>query len=134
MDHLLSVLEDVEPPVRLLGLSLFSLLFVGALRATENQPARGAGWLLAWVGLAAVPLLALVAGLNYLVNPLMIYSTRLFQPIVLHSRSEKMLLYRAAEPPPEIVVLGSSTSFTMAPAFIRERTGRPAFNASLHGG
>jgi hypothetical protein len=134
MDHLLSVLEDVETPVRLLGFALFALLFVRALRTTENPPVRSGGWLLARVALAAVPLLALVAGLNYLVNPLGIYSTRFFEPLVLHSRTEKMRLYRAAQPPPEIVVLGSSSSFTMSPVYIRERTGRPAFNASLHGG
>src|SRR5262245_62939179 len=45
-----------------------------------------------------------------------------------------MGLYRTAQPPPEMVVLGSSSSFTMSPAYISQRTGRPAFNASVHGG
>ena len=134
MDHLLSVLEDVETPLRLLGLALFAFLFVRALHTAESLPVRSARWLLARVGLAAALLLFLVATLNYLVNPLGIYSTRLLEPLVLHSRTEKMRLYRAAQPPPEIVVLGSSSSFTMSPVYIRERTGRPAFNASLHGG
>jgi hypothetical protein len=134
MDHLLSVLDDVGRPVRLVGFALFAVLFVRALRATDNPPVRSGGWLLARIAVAAVALLALVAGLNYLVNPFGIYSTRLFEPLVLHSRTEKMRLYRAAQPPPEIVVLGSSSSFTMPPAYIQERTGRPAFNASLHGG
>ena len=134
MDHLLSVIEDVETPLRLLGLALFAFLFVRALRTTESPPVRSARWLLARVGLAAALLLFLVATLNYLVNPLGIYSTRLIEPLVLHSRTEKMRLYRAAQPPPEIVVLGSSSSFTMSPVYIRERTGRPTFNASLHGG
>jgi len=134
VDRLLSALEDVETWLRLLGLALFALLFVRALRAAEHLPVRSPRWLLARVALAAALLLGLVAGLNYLVNPFGIYSTRLFEPIVLHSRAEKMRLYRAAQPPPEIVVLGNSSSFTMPPAYIRERTGRPAFNASLHGG
>ncbi len=134
MDRLLSALEDVETPARLLGLALFALLFVRALRVAESPPVRSAGWLLARVALAAAPLLGLVAGLNFLVNPFGIYSPRVFEPIVLHSRAEKMRLYRIAQPPPEIVVLGSSSSFTMPPAYIRERTARPAFNASLHGG
>jgi len=134
VDRLLSVLEDVETPVRLMGLALFAFLFVRALRTAESPPVRSARWLLARVSLAAALVLFLVATLNYLVNPLGIYSTRLFEPLVLHSRTEKMRLYRAAQPPPEIVVLGSSSSFTMSPVYIRERTGRPAFNASLHGG
>jgi len=79
-------------------------------------------------------LVGVIAGLNYLVNPFGIYSTHLFEPIVLHSRTEKMKLYRFAEPPPEVLVLGGSSSFSMPPAYITELTGRPAFNASLHGG
>ena len=67
MDRLLSALEDVQTPARLLGLALFALRFVRALRATENAPVRSAGWLLARVALAAAPLLGLVAGPNYLV-------------------------------------------------------------------
>jgi hypothetical protein len=134
MDRLLSALADVETPLRLAGLVLFAFLFVRASRMPEESPARSAGWLLARVGLVASFLLGLVGGLNYLVNPLGIYSPRFFEPIALHSRSEKMRLYRNAQPPPKIVVLGSSSSFTMSPAYIRERTGRPAFNASLHGG
>jgi len=132
--RILSSLDDVETPLRLLGLALFAFLFARGLWAAGNAPARSAGWLLARVGVAATLLLCLVATLNYLVNPFGIYSTRRFEPLVLHSRAEKMRLYRAAQPPPEIVVLGSSSSFTMPPAYIRERTGRPAFNASLHGG
>lgn len=131
---ILNILEDVETPLRLLGLALFAFLFVTGLRAAGNPPDRSARWLLGRVGCAAALFLCLVAALNYLVNPLGIYSTRLFEPLVLHSRAEKMRLYRAAQPPPEIVVLGSSSSFTMSPAHIRERTGLPAFNASLHGG
>ena len=120
--------------MRLMGLALFAFLFVRALRTVESPPVRSGRWLLARVGLAAAFLLFLVATLNYLVNPFGIYSTRLVEPLVLHSRTEKMRLYRVAQPPPEIVVLGSSSSFTMSPVYIRERTGRPAFNASLHGG
>ena len=64
MDHLLSVLEGGETPVRLPGFALFALLFVRALRVTDNPPVRSGRWLLERVALAAVPLVALVAGLN----------------------------------------------------------------------
>ncbi len=134
MHRLLSSLEHVQTLLRLLGLVLFAFLFVRALRTAERSPVQSARWLLTRVAVAAATLVGLVAGLNYLVNPLGIYSPHFFEPIVLHSRTEKMRLYRTAQPPPEIVVLGSSSSFTMSPPYIRERTGRPAFNASLHGG
>ena len=134
MDRLLRVLEGVEEPLRLLGAVLFAILFVRASREAERSPVRSARWLLARIALAGALLLSVVAGLNYLVNPFGIYSPHLFEPLLLHSRAEKMRLYRIAQPPPEIVVLGSSSSFSMPPAYIRERSGRPAFNASLHGG
>jgi hypothetical protein len=131
---LLNALGDGETPLLLLGAVLFAFLFLRAGWVVDEPRGRPARWLLERVGLAAAVLLVLVAGLNYAVNPLGIYAPRFFDPIVLHSRTEKMRLFRAAQPPPEIVVLGSSSSFTMSPAYIRARTGRPAFNASLHGG
>jgi len=130
----MSRLGDVDISIRLLGLALFTFLFVRALLVSESQPVRSARWLLATVGLAALSLLGMVAGLNYALNPFGLYATRLFEPIVLHSRAEKMRLYRLAEPPPDIVVLGNSSGFTMPPAYITEMTRRTAFNASLHGG
>jgi hypothetical protein len=132
--HLLHIFEDIEAPLRLVGTALFAFIFVRALTAAESHARQSAGGMLARVGLTAALILSLVAGLNYLVNPFGMYSPRLFEPIVLHSRTEKMRLYRAAQPAPEIVILGSSSSFTMPPAYISQRTGRPAFNASLHGG
>jgi len=134
LDRLLSALEDPASALRLLGAALFALLYVRARWAAADADARSARWLLVHVGLAAGILGALIAGLNYLVNPFGIYAPRFTEPIVLHSRAEKMALYRAFQPAPDIVVLGSSSSFSMPPAYIREITGRPAFNASLHGG
>ena len=130
----LNALEDGETLLLLLGAALFAFLFLRARSVVDEPSGPSSRWLLGRVGLAAAVLLILVAGLNYVVNPLGIYGPRFFDPIVLHSRTGKMRLFRAAQPPPEIVILGSSSSFTMSPAYIRERTGRPAFNASLHGG
>src|SRR5262245_9503230 len=133
MAQLLTVLDDIEAPLRLIGTAVFAFVFVRAL-SLESRLLPSAGWMITRVGLTAALILSLVAGLNYLVNPFGMYSSRFFEPIVLHSRTEKMRLYRAAQPPPQIVVLGSSSSFTMSPAYIGQLTGRPAFNASLHGG
>lgn len=69
--------------------------------------------------------------MNLLVNPFGSYTSRLFDPIVVSSRRPKLSLYR--ERMPSVVVLGSSRSFTMEPAYIEARTSRPAFNAAVHG-
>ena len=76
--------------------------------------------------------LGLVAGLNYVVNPFGLFAPRAVEPILLHSRAEKLRLLEAA-PPPEVVILGSSPSFTMSPAYVTQKTGLRAFNASVHG-
>jgi hypothetical protein len=43
-------------------------------------------------------------------------------------------LFAAVEPAPEIVIVGSSSSFTMQPADVTALTGKRTFNASVHGG
>jgi hypothetical protein len=75
-----------------------------------------------------------VCAINYVVNPFGVYATHVFEPIVLNSRVQKTRMYAALPAPPDVVVLGSSVSFTMPPAYIAERTGKRAFNASIHGG
>jgi hypothetical protein len=115
----------------LLGLVLFAVLFLGARRAAASKPAVPRG-----LGFVALPaaFIGSVAGLNYAANPFGLFPTRLFEPIVLHSRADKMRLYAARHPAPEVVVFGASPAFTIAPSQIERVTGRPAFNASLHGG
>jgi hypothetical protein len=115
----------------LAGLVLFAALFFGARRS--STPGSGVPGGAAFVALPAL-FLGSVAAFNYVANPFGLFSTRLFEPIVLHSRADKMRLYAARRPAPEVVVFGSSPGFTIAPAYIERRTGRPAFNASLHGG
>jgi hypothetical protein len=134
MSTILTILDDAEPSLRVAGVLLFAFLFV---RARVNSPPvpnpdsrrflrRLVAACAAWAGLVAV--------LNEAVNPYGIYASHLFEPIVLHSRTDKMRLYREFEPAPDIVVFGSSRSFTISPAEIRRLTGRIAFNASVHGG
>lgn len=108
------------------GLGLFAALFLAARRAPEPE---GAGpRILVLAGTA----LGLVAGLNYVVNPFGLFAPRLVEPILLHSRAEKLRLLEAV-PPPQVVILGSSPSFTLSPAYLTRKTGRSAFNASVHG-
>lgn len=66
-------------------------------------------------------------------NPFGSYATRLFEPIVVSTRRPKLLLHRDQRPRAQVVVLGSSRSFTLEPGYIRARTSRPAFNAAVHG-
>jgi len=135
MEAALRALSDVEPLLRALGVLLLAFVFAAARAGkTGGAAAPGPRAFLARFGAALAVQTSLVAALNYAVNPFGMYSTHIVEPIVPHSRAEKMRLYAAFQPPPEIVVLGNSESFTMPPGYIRERTGRPAFNASIHGG
>lgn len=84
------------------------------------------------VFIAAAVALAVIAAANYLVNPFGRFPTRLFEPMTLHSRADKLRLLAAA-PPADVVIFGSSPSFEMAPEQIRQATGLRAFNATVHG-
>jgi hypothetical protein len=86
-------------------------------------------------GLAARSLLLLVAAvsLNLLVDPLGVHGGRLFEPIVLRTRAPKLRLYEQTRPPPAIVILGSSRSFSVEPQYVAARTSRRAFNAAVAG-
>lgn len=78
-------------------------------------------------------LLALVAGLVILTDPLGRFGTGLVAPVVAADRDQKAVLYRARVPLPESFVLGSSRSKTIAPACLQQLTGRPAFNFAVNG-
>jgi len=86
-------------------------------------------------GLAArsVFLLAATVGLNLLVDPLGVYGSRLFEPIVLRTRGAKLYLYEQTRPAPAIVILGSSRSFSVDPQYVEAKTSRKAFNAAVGG-
>jgi hypothetical protein len=113
------------------ALGLFAALFLTARLPPRAAPARARAS--AVLTLPAF-FITSVATFNYVANPFGLFRTRFFEPIVLHSRAEKMHLYAALDPPPELVVFGSSPAFTIAPSYIERRTGKSAFNASMHGG
>ena len=85
-------------------------------------------------GLAArsVFLLAATVGLNLLIDPLGVYGSRLFEPIVLRTRGAKLYLYEQTRPAPAIVILGSSRSFSVDPQYVEAKTSRKAFNAAVN--
>ena len=85
----------------------------------------------------AVTLLGLLAGIAGLVrvtDPLAVFGSALLPPIVTADRDYKPTLYRARRESPEIVVLGSSRVKTIRPECIRALTGRPAFNFGVNAG
>ena len=90
------------------------------------------GFLRVFLG-ALAALLALVAALTWLVDPLGAFGTGLLPPAVVADRDQKAALYRDRRPPPAQVVLGSSRSKTLVPACLERLTGEPAFNFAVNG-
>ena len=105
------------------------LLSIKPLTAARYERPSAVNFLL---GLAArsVFLFAATVGLNLIVNPLGVHGSRLFEPIALSTRGTKLYLYEQTRPPPAIVILGSSRSFSMDPQYIKAKTSRNAFNAA----
>lgn len=97
----------------------------------------GAGSHPAWPRFLAIFLLlqALIMGsiatLSYVVNPLGIYSTHWFSPMVWNGRGEKVAALAAENPKPQVLVFGSSRVWAMAPAKLTELTGMPSFNVGV---
>ncbi|MEZ4669717.1 MAG: SGNH/GDSL hydrolase family protein [Anaerolineae bacterium] len=84
--------------------------------------------------LGSIILLLCTAAFNYVMNPYGIYPTRFFRPIVLALRTEKMNLYADQSTVPQMLVLGSSRSFTVDPQQLEQLWGYAAFNASVNAG
>lgn len=111
---------------------LFALVFGFAQR--QSNPALPANTFVRRLFIALTPLLLVVAAVNYLLNPLGLYDTRFFEPIILSSRTEKMRLYAELAQPPQALILGSSRSFSVNPAQIEALWGLPTFNATVGAG
>ena len=106
----------------------------GAYRHREAEPSpidRGFGR--AFLTTAAV-LVALLGGVNMLVDPLGAFGTGLLPPAISRDRDFKAVHFRRNVLPPEIVVIGSSRVQRFDPACIQALTGRPAFNFGVTAG
>lgn len=73
---------------------------------------------------------AVLALVNFVVNPYGFYPTRFFPALTWSSRLVKTDLLRAA-PRTELLVLGSSRAMNLAPRQLSELSGMPAFNAAV---
>jgi hypothetical protein len=119
------------------GALVFACVLFGALPLPGRSGGGRPGVFFAGSLSLFVLLLIGVMVFNYILNPLGIYPTSYFEPLVLNHDTTyryKTNLYDSMNPPPEVVVLGSSRAFTVSPAYITEITGLSAFNASVHGG
>jgi hypothetical protein len=78
-------------------------------------------------------LTVLVATFTALVDPLGRFGTGVLPPVLTSDRDQKARLYLARRPRPELIVLGSSRSKTLAPACLSELSGQSAFNFAVNG-
>ena len=108
-----------------------------AVTAREPEEADSAA---AWRGLfirfggTLVFLLTAVATFNYVVNPMCLYATKWAPPLAWNGRGIKADLLQKRDPKPQVLVLGSSRSWKVAPAELEQLTGMPAFNLAVDGG
>ena len=101
-------------------------------RAVQASPRDGA-FLRTFAG-TLVGLLAALALLVWVTDPLAAFGTGLVPPIVSADRDYKAALYRARTPRPEVVLLGSSRIKALRPGCVSALTGRPAFNFGVNAG
>lgn len=69
--------------------------------------------------------------LSVFVDPRGIFGTNLIKPVILTNRTEKLNVLGAKNPPPEIIIFGSSRVFEMDPLLVQKYSGWRAYNASV---
>ncbi len=100
--------------------------------APPEATPRDAGFL-RFFFMALAALLLSVAAFTLLIDPLGRFGTGLLPPVVTGDRDAKARLYQARHPRPQLVVLGSSRSKTIAPSCLTRLTGQTAFNFAVNG-
>jgi hypothetical protein len=75
--------------------------------------------------------LALLAALNFVVNPLGFYSARLIRPLTWSTRDVKVDLMAGAARPPGVLILGSSRTMLVRPRDVQALTGEATLNISV---
>ena len=73
------------------------------------------------------------ASFNWLVNPWGLYRTKFFEARVTDERHQKTALMHQMQPPPDMLIVGSSRMMRVKPALVAERTGLRPFNAAIPG-
>jgi hypothetical protein len=99
---------------------------------TENVPSGSRRFLTIFVATVA-GWLAVVAVVNFVVNPYGNYRTSYFTPYSWNVRQAKATHLRETAVP-NALILGSSRSFALSPEYIHQHTGLLAYNASVPSG
>lgn len=76
-------------------------------------------------------LLSGTALLNYLVNPYLLYPTRIVEPLVQTPREDKYELLLSRPTPPDALILGSSRAERISSTLATELSGFSTFNAAV---
>lgn len=96
--------------------------------AAPARSSRGL-WVAATVYVAG---LCAIAAVNVTLDPLLQFGGGALPPAVQPARAEKVESARRFRPGPELLVLGSSRTMALEPEYIRQRSGRRTFNASVN--
>ena len=78
-------------------------------------------------------ILAFVALLNVIVDPFRLYGVAIFPRAEVNNYEEKLQLFKAYQPPPSALILGSSRVMSFDPDVVTRLTGRRCFNFSVPG-
>lgn len=97
----------------------------------RGPDAHGAGLLVRVFLVATLGVLAVIAAVNYVVNPYAIFPSRAFPPVAWQSRRQKAEMLEARARRPEVLILGSSRTMKVAPTQVTRLSGLDAFNACV---
>jgi hypothetical protein len=114
-----------------LWVTFFAALFLSASLIKTIEPAKHV--FLRRLVITTLALMMGVGAFNYVVNPFGLYPPHVFESIELNTRTNKMNSYAAYSSAPQIIVLGSSRSFSVDPTQIENLWHYSAFNASMAG-
>jgi len=123
---LISLLQNLA------GIGLFLLLFWHIFKSHEpdttslKNPAR-TGWLSFFV-ISTICILTVI-----IVNPRGLYGIRIFPQLANALKQEKIQYFNNLDYDPELIILGSSRSLTIAPAYIKNSLGLSAYNFGFSG-
>ncbi len=123
--------------LRMASTGLFLLIAGGGWlwqkrHAQQSEPTPTPGLAKGW-GAGFLAAAAVVACTIIVANPRGMYPTNFYPPRWLLARPVKMDAYQALPVAPDLVILGSSRTFTIAPVDVQARLGYTAFNASVEG-
>lgn len=124
--------------VRICGLVfLFGVIWSIKTNQPQQQgdsPAKKSTGLWKFVLFSTSMILISIAIFNISVDPWDIYGINFFESRVIRDRTEKLTYYSLLTAPPDMVIVGSSAAFEIAPSYIKEKVGLTAFNWSMSAG